>query len=85
MGQRELDDIVDEIDVDGNGVYTVFARHRREIAPESDPSGLDAIDAWQNRADGVNGARHTQLEVFGDAESLIMKTQARSTSRSFCS
>ena len=23
MGQRELDDIVDEIDVDGNGVYAV--------------------------------------------------------------
>ena len=45
MGQRELDDIVDEIDVDGNGVYAVSS------FDESDPSGLDAID-------GVDGARH---------------------------
>ena len=43
MGQRELDDIVDEIDVDGNGAYAV---------------SLYAIDARQQRADGVDGARH---------------------------
>ena len=59
MGQRELDDIVDEIDVDGNGVYAVSFD-----AIESDPSGLYAIDARQQRADGVNGARHATRTRF---------------------
>ena len=45
------------------------ARHRRERAPESDPSGLYAIDAKQQRADGVNRARLLRCSSFKDAES----------------
>jgi len=58
-------------------VNSVPLRHRRERAPESDPSGLYAIGAWRKRADGVNGARHAPRTCFEDAESESRITHAR--------
>ena len=59
MGQRELDDIVDEIDVDGNGVYAV-----------SPPSTSSPLGTAQHAIDATDRARPVSPQVKSTSRSF---------------